>query len=431
MKKLLPQGLRRNLILTYLLLTISVGAIFSMVSIWSFNTLEYRLQRIDMGMAVDRLRNEVLSGNDPQRLDRFFYGAPGSHHFPEWLRNITPGFHKISHDGRILHVFIEDYQDNRYILLRDYTIFETSQRSPKWFFVIGITGSVILTLVIALFMTRWIISPIFQLSADVHARPAQPPGTVLAHHYPDNEIGQLAQAFDHAYNALEKALQREKLFTSDVSHELRTPLMVILSTCELLRESGTMHTDQDKDVLRIMQAAQTMQDELETYLLLARHAQKMPRHIRQLSLHDFISEHQAGWIAQASQHGNTLIVTSDQHATQETSRYPVPLLLSVTGNLLRNIAEHAGTGLHIQLTATEHVLEIRDNGKGIDASLQADIFSPFVSSEKDHPHHLGLGLSIVWRICTLANWRITLDTSAGKGCCFRIAFPKHTDHDVS
>ena len=67
------RGLARYLVRTYLLLALLVGGALTWVSIWSVNTLEVHLQRIDMGMAVERVRNDFLAGVDPGRPHRFFH----------------------------------------------------------------------------------------------------------------------------------------------------------------------------------------------------------------------------------------------------------------------------------------------------------------------------------------------------------------------
>ena len=77
------RGLARYLVRTYLLLALLVGGVLTWVSIWSVNTLEVHLQRIDMGMAVERVRSDFLAGIDPGRPHRFFHGEPGSAAFPQ------------------------------------------------------------------------------------------------------------------------------------------------------------------------------------------------------------------------------------------------------------------------------------------------------------------------------------------------------------
>ena len=56
----------------------------------------------------------------------------------------------------------------------------------------------------------------------------------LAPHFPDDEVGQLAEALDDYAARLTEVVQRDREFNADVSHELRTPLAVIRGAAELL-----------------------------------------------------------------------------------------------------------------------------------------------------------------------------------------------------
>lgn len=134
------RGLARYLVRTYLLLALLVGGVLTWVSIWSVNTLEVHLQRIDMGMAVERVRGDFLAGIDPGRPHRFFHGEPGGSAFPQWLRGLAPGFHKIEREGRIWHVMVDDKDGQRYMLLRDYTEYEHNQSASHWTVVSGLAG---------------------------------------------------------------------------------------------------------------------------------------------------------------------------------------------------------------------------------------------------------------------------------------------------
>src|SRR5690606_10199067 len=93
---------------------------------------------------------------------------------------------------------------------------------------------------------------------------------VMAAEYADDEVGDLAKAFDHSLGQLYSSLMRERFFTSDVSHELRTPLMIIASSCELMLASGKLAPIQHTQLTRIHRAAQEMADLVQTFLMLAR-----------------------------------------------------------------------------------------------------------------------------------------------------------------
>eukprot|EP01038_Epipyxis_sp_PR26KG_P001246 gene1246-1732_t len=119
-------------------------------------------------------------------------------------------------------------------------------------------------------MARKVMAPISRLAQQVRHRDQlhslAPP---LAPDYPDDEIGQLAAAFDSTLGQVRQSLERERLFTSDVSHELRTPLMIIATSCELLAEVKLEQRERVQ-IERIDRACKEMRELVQTFLQLAR-----------------------------------------------------------------------------------------------------------------------------------------------------------------
>ncbi len=416
-------GLARRLLLTYVLLAMLVGGLLTWVSVWSVNQLEAHLQRIDMGMAVERVRGDFLAGIDPGRPDRFFHGEPGGTVFPDWLRRLGPGFHKIERQGRIWHAMVDDKDGQRYILLRDYTEYERSQAASHWTTVTGLAASLALAFVLGTLATRRMLRPLGRLAAQVTARGAQPPQTRLAEDYAPDEIGRLAAAFDATYNQLEQALRREQLFTADVGHELRTPLMVISSSCELLLDEPGLDEAGTARVRRIAAAAADMGARLDTYLMLARGRDAGGQFARESAL-DAARQQVSAWHGVAQRRGMMLTLEADDAGASQdagaAARFPAPLLRAVLSNLIRNSLQYAGPGAHVSVQAGSGYLQVADDGPGIPAERQEAIFSPFVRGSQPDNGNLGLGLSLVQRICEHQGWKVSLQSAPGQGSVFRV-----------
>lgn len=419
------RGLARHLVLTYVVLALLVAGLLSWLSVWSVGKLEAHLQRIDMGMAVERVRGDFLAGIDPGRPNRFFHGDPGSEAFPSWLRRLNPGFHKIEREGRVWHVMVDDQDGQRYMLLRDYTDYEQSQVASHWTAVSGLAGSLALAFILGILATRRLLRPLSRLAAQVNARGAQPPQTRLAEDYPPDEIGQLAAAFDATYNQLEQALRREQLFTADVGHELRTPLMVISSSCELLREEQALDASGQARLARIEAAAADMGERLDTYLMLARGGDAAERYARE-SARTAAQGQLAAWSAVAQRRDMRLTLTLAQPEAPALE-FPAPLLRAVLSNLIRNSLQYAGPQASVVITAGPDFMLVADDGPGIAAERHEAVFSPFVRGEQPDAGNLGLGLSLVQRICAHQGWRVSLQSAPGRGTVFRVDLAAQPD----
>ena len=307
------------------------------------------------------------------------------------------------------------------MLLRDYTEYERNQATSHWTVVTGLAASLVLAFVLGTLATRRMLRPLARLAAQVTARGAQPPQTRLAENYPPDEIGRLAAAFDATYNQLEQALRREQLFTADVGHELRTPLMVISSSCELLLEEPGLDEDGAARVKRIAAAATDMGERLDTYLMLARGRDAGGQFVRE-SAPDAAREQLATWTAVAQRRGMTLVfeANADSGAAKASPTFPAPLLRAVLSNLIRNALQYAGPGARVTIQAGGDYLQVADDGPGIPAERQEAIFSPFVRGTQPDNGNLGLGLSLVQRICEHQGWTVSLTSAPGQGSVFRV-----------
>lgn len=99
-------------------------------------------------------------------------------------------------------------------------------------------------------------------------------------------------------------------------------------------------------------------------------------------------------------------------------------------NLLINAAHAADKDdSWIKLTITEHIkpgneliVEVSDNGCGMDAHIMKKIFDPFFTT-KTVGVGTGLGLSISHRLVTELGGKIEVESEVGKGSIFRVVLP--------
>lgn len=102
-------------------------------------------------------------------------------------------------------------------------------------------------------------------------------------------------------------------------------------------------------------------------------------------------------------------------------------------NLIQNAAIHAFTDnspgeIHIRAHTTPDrrvVLEVEDNGCGMDAQTVRKVFDPFFTTRLGQGGS-GLGLSIAYNMATATlQGTLTVQSTPQKGSCFRLEYPQH------
>ena len=253
------------------------------------------------------------------------------------------------------------------------------------------------------------MAPISRLAQQVRHRdqlhPLAPP---LAPDYPDDEVGQLAAAFDSTLGQVRQSLERERLFTSDVSHELRTPLMVIATSCELLAEANLSSREKDQ-LARIARASEEMHELVQTFLQLARDKSNEAAFGGDRTLAGIAHEQASRWSVLMKEKGLDFQLTEEG---QDDGRYNATFLGTVMANLLRNALHYTESG-SVRLILEAGAFRIEDSGAGIPAEQHEQIFQHFVRGSQARGEGLGLGLSLVKRICAKQGWSVSLQSKPG------------------
>ncbi len=248
------------------------------------------------------------------------------------------------------------------------------------------------------------------------------------------EVGQVGTALnrmvDHvaaALSARHASEMRVRQFVADASHELRTPLAAIQGYTELAqRKRDEMPQDVAHAMSRVESEAQRMTHLVEDMLLLARLDAGRPLDEESVDLSSMVVDavsdaHIAGpdheWSLDLPD--EPVVVTGD-----------APRLHQVLANLLANCRAHtpAGTSVTVSLAADGAggaTLAVVDNGPGIPAEHQPEIFGRFVrgdSSRSRRDGSTGLGLAIVQAVVRAHRGTIDVNSVPGR-TEFRVRLP--------
>ncbi len=238
---------------------------------------------------------------------------------------------------------------------------------------------------------------------------------------------ELAQALELQKQQAEKASAEKTRFLAAASHDLRQPIQA-MHLFEAVLEPMLTDNEQITVLKKISEANSSLAGLLEGLLDISR-LDSGVIHVEHdyFALHDLFKSlyFQLDDMAYAKQ--IELRYVTMHHQVFIDKR----LLERVLRNLVINAIKHMGKSGKILLGMRHrsggHLrIEVIDNGVGIPEIEQTRIFEEFYqlnNPARNREKGLGLGLSIVKRLCLLMDCQLTLNSQVGQGCHFSIDLP--------
>jgi len=239
----------------------------------------------------------------------------------------------------------------------------------------------------------------------------------------------LGQRLDWLRAELKELNEQKQQFLRHISHELKTPLTAIREATELLNDGigGTL-TEQQAEITHILKdntiRLQRMIENLLNYTKLESIQLKL--NLQQISFADLtarvIGAHEL------SIRNKQLVIETIFNVNQVTADQEK--LTIIMDNLISNAVRYSPELGHIKICAGEDknrfIIEVIDNGPGLDKADQDKLFSPFYRGTHLHKSLIsssGLGLAITKDLVEAHNGSIELATS-NQGAHFIVTLPK-------
>jgi two-component system, OmpR family, sensor histidine kinase BaeS len=290
--------------------------------------------------------------------------------------------------------------------------------------VLASVGATFLALFLGTLLARALTQPLRELTAATRAVA----GGDFGRHVPvrsEDELGQLADAFNQMSAGLSHGRELRRQMTADIAHELRTPLSVILGHAEALRD-GVLPPDAatfeivHEEALRLNRLV----DDLRTLSLAeAGELELIRRPTSPAGLLAKVAAAQAPRAAQQNVSLETEVAPDLPDIAMDPDR-----MAQVLGNLLDNALRHTpGDGrvtLAAQAANGSVIFRVSDSGPGIDPADLPHVFDRFYRADKSRQRGgSGLGLAIARSIVDAHNGRIWAESPPGHGARFFVQLP--------
>ena len=242
----------------------------------------------------------------------------------------------------------------------------------------------------------------------------------------EDEIKQLADAFDDMLDRLEQAFEQQGQFVADAAHELRTPLANMRTNLEVIQGDPNATRSDYKNLSQTFnRSLARLEGLVEDLLLLAKGEQAIRK--EPVSLEDLLNKviQETDPLSQKHQVEIKLATTGNHIIAVDG-----PLLSIAFRNLIVNGIQYNHPGgavtINVQVEKSATVVSIADTGMGIPESDLPHIFERFYRVDKSRAQNLGgagLGLSIAAHIVELHGGSIEVESEPGVGSCFIMRLP--------
>ena len=289
--------------------------------------------------------------------------------------------------------------------------------------------ALLLSLVLAFVVARWVADPLQHLVAASHHVPV-----IETEPVPERgprEVRELTRAFNAMIERMRGNQISQRNFVANVSHELKTPLTSVQGFAQAILDGTASTPAEQKQAAEVIynesgRMHRMVLDLLDLARLDAGTADLKMAPVDMRLLLDSMAEK---FSLQAQKSEITLTVDSPPDLPNLAG--DGDRLGQVFTNLVDNALRHtpAGGQVTLQAGSTQSEMEIRvtDTGSGISTDAIPHIFERFYQADSSRPgggkHGAGLGLAIVHEIVGAHSGRIIVRSQEGLGTTFTVHLP--------
>jgi len=303
---------------------------------------------------------------------------------------------------------------------------EFIQRTNTLLFYGALIGAVI-ALLLGIFLSRTLTRPIRELTRATHAVSEGD----LSQQVPvrsNDELGELAQAFNKMSAELSRSVSARKQMTADIAHELRTPLSLILGHAEAVHDGVLPPTRDNFEIIRD-EAIRLEHLVNDLRLLSLADAGELTINLQSIEPEQLLQE--VASLYQYQVQRKNIRLALDFASPLSSIEVDPGRMTQVFTNILDNALRHTPENGRIILSAKEAdnqiEIAVQDSGPGLKAEDLRRIFERFYRTDsarqRDYSGGSGLGLAIARSIVQAHGGQIRAENEAGQGLRITITLP--------
>jgi heavy metal sensor kinase len=304
------------------------------------------------------------------------------------------------------------------------------QELREFFWLIGIAAPLVVGVALlgGYHLVRRTLRPVDRLLAAANQITADRLSVRLPVANPEDEVGQIAQAFNATLAKLEESFEQMRRFTANASHELRTPLTALRSTGQSALAAGGGIEQYREAVADMVEDAEQLSRLLDVMLLLAQaDAGAVPCDRQSVDLDLLVADVARECDVLAQEKGQRLRLD----CSAGTAAVDPTILRIAIANLVHNAIRYGPPASEIDVRAAGDAagvtIEVRDRGPGIAPEHHKHLFERFYRVDPSRSSGLGgagLGLAMARWSVEAHGGTVDVASEARSGSTFRIVLPR-------
>ena len=291
-----------------------------------------------------------------------------------------------------------------------------------WIVIVYIAVAIVVGVSLAFFITHLTMNVLSDINENVNKIAEGDFTARLTPITKNPHINSAVYNFNEMVKQLNSVAVLKNDFISSFTHEFNTPVSSIKGFAELLDGAENLTKEQKEYVKIIIEESKSLSMLAENTMKLARlDSQTIITEKKEFSLDGQLQECVLLFDNKLKEK-NIEVEIFTLSARIKNDPY---LIKEIWINLISNAIKYSEKGSKITVTLTKengrYKVAIKDQGVGISEENLKKIFDKFYQTEGHKSRNgLGLGLSIVKRVCELVNAEISVESELGKGTVFTV-----------
>ncbi len=210
------------------------------------------------------------------------------------------------------------------------------------------------------------------------------------------------EQLNEVFNAMDKKIKldydRLKEYTENTSHELQTPLAIINAKLDELIQADNLTEEQIKSIAGLIETTNRLSKTNQALIFLAKLDNRVFADAEDVNFNRVVRKELENLEMLIDKSNLKVDVISTVSLQVQMN---MSLAHTLIQNLLKNAIRHNIPNGHIHIKIDEKALEISNSGQVVSYDPEK-MFARF-NKNSQHPQSLGIGLSIVKRICDISS----------------------------